>query len=96
MSRVAKSCAPRVQTNLPRVCQDKAAPLPLQHPQTVQKMNATEDEDLKLQRASASLLSDLEKFLPNLLRKGGDNGRPGEVHQRVREFDMYRIFALVS
>lgn len=56
-------------------------------------MNAAEDDDLKLLRASASLLADLEKLLPRILRKRKHDSI--EVHQRVREVDMHRVFASV-
>jgi len=58
-------------------------------------MNAAEDDDLKLQRASSSLLLDLEDLLPKLLRKKRHDAGPGEVRQQVREIELWRIFGLV-
>lgn len=59
------------------------------------KMNAAEDDDLKLQRASASALSDLEKLLLRILRKSKNGSATGDVRQSVKIVDMYRAFALV-
>ncbi|KAF2265786.1 hypothetical protein CC78DRAFT_578959 [Lojkania enalia] len=59
-------------------------------------MNATEDEDLKLQRASAALISDLEKWIPKILWKQKQDSNLSEVHQRVRERDMFKIFGLID
>jgi hypothetical protein len=58
-------------------------------------MDSTEDDDLKLQRASASLLSDLEKLLPKLLWKKQHGSDPAKIRSQIREMDMYRIFVLV-
>ncbi|KAF2473938.1 uncharacterized protein BDR25DRAFT_282062, partial [Lindgomyces ingoldianus] len=58
-------------------------------------MNAAEDDDLKLQRASAALLSDLQILLPKILRKREhDSTHAGR--RRVREIDLQRIFTLVE
>lgn len=54
-----------------------------------------EDDDLKLQRASSALLSDLEKLLPRLIRGRQHGSATTPVHQHVREVDMYRACALV-
>ncbi|KAF1944354.1 hypothetical protein EJ02DRAFT_510264 [Clathrospora elynae] len=59
-------------------------------------MSAAEDDDLKLQRASASLLSDFEKLLPRLLRKRQHGTTPGQIRQHVREMDMYRACSLIE
>ncbi|KAF2204679.1 hypothetical protein GQ43DRAFT_364104 [Delitschia confertaspora ATCC 74209] len=55
-------------------------------------MNAVEDDDIKLQRASSSLLSDLHTLLNRVLRKP----KNGQVHRRVKESDLDRIFTLVE
>ncbi|KAF1956014.1 hypothetical protein CC80DRAFT_83737 [Byssothecium circinans] len=57
-------------------------------------MNTTEDDDLKLIRATASLLSDLEKLLTRILRKRSHDSK--NIHQRVREIDLGRISALIE
>ncbi|PSN62088.1 hypothetical protein BS50DRAFT_561146 [Corynespora cassiicola Philippines] len=59
-------------------------------------MNTADDDDIKLQRASASLLADLEKLLPKLLRKRSHDSHPGAVRQQIREVDMYKVFVLVE
>jgi hypothetical protein len=59
-------------------------------------MNTGEDDDLKLQRASAYLLSDLETLIPRLLWRSQHGETPGRVRQQAREVDMYRACALVS
>ncbi|KAJ8112998.1 hypothetical protein OPT61_g4769 [Boeremia exigua] len=53
-----------------------------------------EDDDLKLQRASSALLSDLEKLLPRLAR--GRQQGSSSVRHYVREVDMYRACALIE
>jgi hypothetical protein len=58
-------------------------------------MSAGEDDDLKLQRASASLLSDFERLLPRLLRKRQHGSSPGPVRQYVRITDTYKACTLV-
>jgi hypothetical protein len=58
-------------------------------------MSAGEDDDLKLQRASGALLSDLEKLLPRLVRRRQHGETPGKVRQLAREVDMFRACALV-
>jgi hypothetical protein len=58
-------------------------------------MSDVDEEDLKLQRASASILSDLEVLLPKILWKRKHGSATGEVHRRVRVTHMYRIFVLV-
>jgi hypothetical protein len=54
-----------------------------------------DDDDLKLQRASSALLSDLEKLLPRLIRGRRCGSATSLVRQHVREVDMYRVCALV-
>jgi hypothetical protein len=55
-----------------------------------------EDDDLKLAKASAGLLADLESCLPKLLwkpsRKDGERGR---VHSHVRRKDLDYVINLV-
>lgn len=58
-------------------------------------MSADEEDDLKLQRASASLLADFSQLLPRLLRKRCHDGTPGQIRQQVREGDMYKACVLV-
>ncbi|KAF2800113.1 hypothetical protein K505DRAFT_293440 [Melanomma pulvis-pyrius CBS 109.77] len=59
-------------------------------------MNAAEDDDLKLQRASALALSNLEKLLLRILRKHKHGSTTGEVRSRVRILDMWRAFGLID
>ncbi|KAF2708780.1 hypothetical protein K504DRAFT_482284 [Pleomassaria siparia CBS 279.74] len=63
-------------------------------------MNAGEDDDLKLQRASASALSDLEKLLHQILRKPKHEASigegEGEVRQSVRVLDMWKATGLID
>lgn len=60
-------------------------------------MNTTEDEDVKLRRASASLLSDLQALLDRVLWKlKVENSGYGQIHRRVREADLDRIISLVE
>jgi hypothetical protein len=51
------------------------------------RMSTGDDEDIQLQRASASLLADLEQLLPRLLRKRKQNSIPIKL--------MYTACALV-
>ena len=55
-------------------------------------MNANEDDDIKLQRASASLRTDLQKILSKTLRKRNT----GQVHRKVKATDLAKIFVLVK
>lgn len=59
-------------------------------------MSTGEDEDLKLQRASALLLSDLERLLPRLLRKRQHGSAPGPVRHNVRITDMHKACGLIE
>ncbi|OCK83592.1 hypothetical protein K432DRAFT_440727 [Lepidopterella palustris CBS 459.81] len=59
-------------------------------------MNAADDEDIKLQRASTSLLSDLQALLNKALWKKPDSSGRILIHRRVREKDLDRIFTLVE
>ncbi|ORY09655.1 tubulin folding cofactor D C terminal-domain-containing protein [Clohesyomyces aquaticus] len=74
----------------------KEAPPAFQFVQTFLKMNAADDDDLKLQRASTALLSDLQTLLPKLSPKRKHDGSSGQIHQRVREIDVQRIFTIVE
>lgn len=60
-------------------------------------MEATdEDDDLKLVKASAGLLLDLESALPKILWKPRKNGSSrGRVHSQVRKRDLYYVIELV-
>ena len=56
-----------------------------------------EDGDIKLARASAGLLADLESCLPKLLWKPSrDSAARGPVHSRVRQKDLDYIINLVG
>lgn len=55
-------------------------------------MAAEVDDELKLMRASAGLLSDLQVALSRLLWKRGDKGR---VHHLVRSRDLDHVIQLV-
>ena len=52
--------------------------------------NLDDDEDLKLVKASTSLLEELIQSLPKLLRR-----KSGKVHSFVRSTDLDRIVNLV-
>jgi hypothetical protein len=51
-------------------------------------MSTGEDDDIKLQRASASLIADFQRLLPHLLRN--------PKHDSVRVALMYKACLLVS
>jgi hypothetical protein len=70
-------------------------PLRNQHHEFLE-MNAAEDDDVKLLRASASLLSDLERLLLSLLRRKSSASEVGAVHHHVKEADLHQIIGLVS
>jgi hypothetical protein len=56
-----------------------------------------EDEDIKLARASAGLLADLESCLQKVLWKPSQNHTAhGRVHSRVRQKDLDYIINLVG
>jgi len=59
-------------------------------------MEDAEDEDIRLQRASAASISYLRTLIPNLLWKPSrrDN-RQRQVHRKARERDLDRIIKLV-
>ncbi|KAH6614108.1 tubulin folding cofactor D C terminal-domain-containing protein [Boeremia exigua] len=59
-------------------------------------MMSGEDDDLKLQRASSALLSDLEKLLPRLIRGRQYGSSTAAVRHHVREVDMHRACALIE
>ncbi|RMZ72517.1 Tubulin-specific chaperone D [Pyrenophora seminiperda CCB06] len=59
-------------------------------------MSTGEDDDLKLQRASTSLLSDLTKLIPRLLRKRQHNSSSGHVRRHVRTADMHKACSLIE
>jgi hypothetical protein len=63
----------------------------------IQRINTMsgEDDDLKLQRASSALLSDLEKLLPRLVRGRQHGSATSSIRKHVREVDMHRACALV-
>ncbi|KAF2494219.1 hypothetical protein BU16DRAFT_512612 [Lophium mytilinum] len=53
-------------------------------------MNATEDDDIVLQKAASTLLLDLQALINRVLRKEN-----GAVHRRVRERDLDRFIPLL-
>jgi hypothetical protein len=53
-----------------------------------------DESDLKLVRASASLIADLQDALPKLLWRQAHSGR-GRVHTRVKNRDLQYVIALV-
>ena len=58
--------------------------------------NAEDDEDLKLFKASATLLSDLEACLPQLLwRRAKSPSSRGRVHTQVKQRDLDHVLKLV-
>ena len=58
--------------------------------------SADDDEDLKLIKASAALLTDLEDALPKLLWKRAGRGQDyGRVHSQVRQQDLDHVIKLV-
>lgn len=60
-------------------------------------MDAPLDRDIKLQKASADLLADLHRSLPDFLRKARKpSERSGRVRTRVRERETVRLINLVS
>lgn len=58
-------------------------------------MSTGDDDDLKLQRASASLLFDFAQLLPRLLRKRNHGAVSSQLRQRVREGDLNKACSLV-
>lgn len=54
-----------------------------------------EDDDLKLVKASAGLLSDLESALPKLLWKPSKDGSHGRVHTQTWRRDLDYVIRLV-
>lgn len=55
-----------------------------------------DEDDLKLVRASAGLLSDLENALPKLLwKRPKTNTRRGPVHKQVQRRDLQFVVNLV-
>ncbi|KAH9881877.1 hypothetical protein J1614_001048 [Plenodomus biglobosus] len=59
-------------------------------------MSTGDDDDLKLQRASTSLLSDFRQLLPRLLWKRKHGSVPAQVRQHVREGDMQKACGLIE
>ncbi|KAF2739053.1 hypothetical protein EJ04DRAFT_427615 [Polyplosphaeria fusca] len=59
-------------------------------------MNAAEDDDLKLLRASATLLTDLEGLLPRILRNSVQGSTADEIHPQVRALDLGKVFARIE
>ncbi|KAK8212148.1 tubulin folding cofactor D C terminal-domain-containing protein [Phyllosticta capitalensis] len=58
-------------------------------------MDPIDDEDIKLQRASAGLLSDLQSSLGTLLWKTDQTGNR-RVHRAVRQLELNRITSLIE
>ncbi|KAF2855578.1 hypothetical protein T440DRAFT_550955 [Plenodomus tracheiphilus IPT5] len=59
-------------------------------------MSTGEDDDLKLQRASAALLSDFRSTLPRLLWTRSHGSATAQVRQHVREGDMHKACGLIE
>jgi len=61
-------------------------------------MEAEDDEELQLVRASGALLTDLELNLPKLLWKPSKTGASDEkrVHRYVRDDDLSFVVQMVS
>ncbi|KAF2121516.1 armadillo-type protein [Lophiotrema nucula] len=57
-------------------------------------MTSAEDDDLKLLRASATSLSNLQDLIPKILWKGKFDAI--KVHSRVREIDLGRVIAFIE
>ena len=57
--------------------------------------NAEDDEDLRLVKASASLLADLEDALPKILWKPSKSGIDRKVHTQVKRRDLDYVTKLV-
>lgn len=57
--------------------------------------NSEEEDDLKLVKASASLLADLENALPKLLSKPAKSGSGRRLHTRVKRRDLDYVTRLV-
>ncbi|KAF7193906.1 Tubulin-specific chaperone D [Pseudocercospora fuligena] len=58
--------------------------------------NADEEDDLKLVKASAGLLADLEDELPKSLWKGSTQARPRQAHTKVRRRELDRVVNLIE
>ncbi|KXS97845.1 hypothetical protein AC578_7635 [Pseudocercospora eumusae] len=58
--------------------------------------NADEEDDVKLVKASAGLLADLENELPKLLWKRCTQGKPRQAHTKVKTRDLDRIVNLIE
>jgi hypothetical protein len=58
-------------------------------------MEATEEDDLKLLRASVGLLTDLQVFLGRILWKTSKDTGTTLVHRLVREKDLDRAISKV-
>ncbi|KXT12555.1 hypothetical protein AC579_7491 [Pseudocercospora musae] len=58
--------------------------------------NADEEDDVKLVKASARLLADLEHELPKLLWKRSAQGKPRQAHTKVKTQDLDRIVNLIE
>lgn len=56
-------------------------------------MNEADDADVKLLRASSTVLTDFEKLLPKILRK--QKRGTNDVRRRIRATDLDTVFALV-
>lgn len=60
-------------------------------------MEGTEDDDdLRLVKASATLLADLEDALPKILWKPAKSGNGRKVHTRVKRRDLDHVIHLVG
>ena len=68
--------------------------LPRHQPQLA--MDSVEDEDVRLQRASAGLLSTLRTSLDKVLWKTSKNTGQRQLHRGVRQNDLNRLISLVG
>ncbi|KAI8942521.1 hypothetical protein NX059_000585 [Plenodomus lindquistii] len=59
-------------------------------------MSTGDDDDLKLQRASATLLSDFRHLLPRLLWKRKHGSEAAQIRQHVRDGDMHKACSLIE
>lgn len=56
---------------------------------------ADDDDDLRLVKASATLLGDLEDVLPKLLWKSAKSGNARKVHSQIKRRDLDNVINLV-
>lgn len=99
MSRRAIMCPTRTRAKLARdgvPQQATALRKPPQNHQTRDEMDSKDDDDLKLLRSSAVLLSEIQKVLPRLLQKKVHGSSEKVVRKQAKERDLYLLISLVS